>query len=105
MQSVSVLAPQRGECGFGQNVTSAWVHAHILMFAWQTVSFYFIVFYCITRVHVVILTYDAQLSKQQLPHLLSLHRKWVVGELKGSVETSVTHTHYSTHLVLHAKLC
>jgi len=70
MQSVPVSAPQRGSVGLGTALYSAWMHAHkhIPTFGWQTVSSYFIVLHWIIQVHVVILTYDAQLSKGQLPH-------------------------------------
>lgn len=51
----------------------------------------------------VLLTCDTQLSKQQLPHLPP--QEMSSEKLKGQTETSITHTHCSTHLVLHAKLC
>lgn len=83
----------KGSMDLGRMSHSARVHAHkhVPMVGWQTVSFHFSVLYCPRQVHVVILT--------------SLHSPVVAGELKGYRENGAAHTHCSTPLGLHAKLC
>lgn len=67
--NVSVSARHRRSIDVGRGLYSAGTqaHKHVLMFGWQTVCFYSLS-YGIIQVHNH-LTYNAQLWKEQLPHL------------------------------------